>query len=552
MVGIPKVNRCEHCRRRRVKCDEDWPTCGTCRRARKVCSGPPRPVKFIHNGDHAMDADNYRGSERAGLINQNDTASSSRMLLPGDVIEFERAEEDKVTLIQVRQKAAGQGGGTFAKMRRVRPVDLRTPLPGRLSRNCFDHVIARVVCCLQSTAGTEHDITLSITWADLAPRRLYSSAAFAAAICFYIDTWGKAREAVTPFSTTVIDRKAYGKTLGYLRSALRDPKQAYDTGTLAAIALIHKIEVDFDGRRCFATPSSHAAGLYALAAARGPPRLHDELDVHLCFETMTRLMMHVIMNEEDNFYTHTDWMEAMREALQAGVIEHSPYKNLYALGLHLAQWPNLAIESRQFHLNPNPLWGLQIAAKISRLSEELRSFERDKISPLWATGALWTVPDLEAPWSEAYHFMDWPTSQIFIMHATISIAAARMQAAALEYLGKANPQLEQQTLEWSQRIWKSQAYIDRFRLAAIASIASLILSYESATGHTREVILTKFQRVSSPLQGHVATDPVLIKACRIATGRIPYPEPYSSITGAPIVCHGHSGLSRLPSQQIEF
>ncbi|TRX93401.1 hypothetical protein FHL15_005676 [Xylaria flabelliformis] len=501
------------------------------------------------------------------------------MLLPGDFIEFERAEEDKVTLVQVRQKAADHGGGTFAKMRHVRPVDLRTSLPGRISRNCVDHVVAQVVCCLESTAGTEHDIALNITWADLAPRRLYSSSAFAAAISFYINTWEKARQAAAPFSTTVIDRKAYGKTLGYLRSALRDPQQAYDTGTLAAIALIHKIEVDFDGRRCFATPSSHAAGLYALAAARGPPRLHDELDVHLCFETMTRLMMHVIMNEEDNFYTHMDWMEAMREALRAGVVEHSPYKNLYALGLHLAQWPNLAIESRQFHLNPNPLWGLQIAAKISRLSEELHDFEKDKISPLWDIGVLWTVPDLEAPWSEAYHFMDWPTSQVFIMRkstlfcptftiisrssqkqsttklstdmitpdATISIAAARMQAAALEYLGKASPQLEQQTLEWSQRIWKSQAYIDRFRLAAIASIASLILSYESAAGRTREVILTKLQRVSSPLQGYVATDPVLIKACRIATGRIPYPEPYSSITGAPIICHGHSGLSRLPS-----
>ncbi|KAI8950719.1 hypothetical protein F4801DRAFT_548137, partial [Xylaria longipes] len=132
------------------------------------------------------------------------------------------------------------------------------------------------------------------------------------------------------------------------------------------------------------------------------------------------------------------------------------------------------------------------------------------------------------------------------MHASISIVAARIQEAALEHLGKSNPLLERQTLEWSQRIWKSQVYIDRFRLASITSIAPLVMSYESAMGRAREVILTKLQGTNSPVHGHVTTDPVLMKACFIATGRLPYPEPYSTITDVPIICHGHSGLSRPP------
>ncbi|KAI0479801.1 hypothetical protein F4859DRAFT_450364 [Xylaria cf. heliscus] len=469
------------------------------------------------------------------------------MLLPGDLIEFEKAEEDKVTLMRVRQRAAGHGGGTFTKMRRVRPTDLRTSLPAHIPRNCVDNLAAQVVYCLQATAGTEHDLALSITWADLAPQRLYSSAAFCAAISIYMSTWQKACFAAASLPTTVLDRKAYGKALGFLRSALRDPKQTYDAGTLAATALIHRIEVDFDGRRCFSTPSSHVAGLYALTAARGPPRPHDELDVHLCFEIMTKLAMHIIMNEEDNFYTHPEWKVVMRGLLQAGVVEHSPYKDLYALGLQIAQWPDLAVESRQLHLNPNPHSGAQIVAKATRLLEELRDFERDKIRPFWEIGAMWTLPDPEAPWSESYHFIDWPTSQVFIMHASVSIAAARIRAAALDYLGESDPLLGEQILEWSRRIWRSQAYIERFRLAAMTSMASLILSYESATGRTREAILTKLQRANSPRHGHITTDAVLMKACMIATGRLPYPEPYSTITGAPIICHGHSGLSRLPS-----
>lgn len=372
-------------------------------------------MKFVHNGDHAIGVDDYRASGRDEHVGRNETARNSDMLLQSDLIEFEKAEKDKVMLIQVHQKPAGHGGGTFAKMRRVRPADLRTPLGIQIPRNCVDSVAAQVVHCLQATAGTEHDLSLSITWANITPQRLYSSAAFCAAIALYISTWGRARQAIAPFSTTILDPEGYGKTLRFLRSALRDPKQAYDAGTLAAIALIHRVEVDFDGRRSFSTPSSHAAGLYALTAARGPPRLHDELDVRLCFETMTRLMMHMITHGEDNFYTHTNWTKAMRDALQAGIVQNSPYKDLYALILYIAKWPGLAVESRRFHLNPNLLWGAQIASKAAELSEELRDFEIDKIRPFWEKGAVWTVPDPEAPWGEAYHFIDWPTSQVFIM-----------------------------------------------------------------------------------------------------------------------------------------
>ncbi|KAJ2981075.1 hypothetical protein NUW58_g6782 [Xylaria curta] len=415
----------------------------------------------------------------------------SKLLSQDGLVEFEQTQEEGVMVMQVRQKAvAVHGGATFAKMRDMRLIDLRTPLPGRVPHNSADNVAAQLIRCLESTVGTEHDLTLSIAWA-------------------------------------VLDRKEYGKALGLLRSALSDPRQAYDAGTLAAITLIHRIEVGFDGRTCFAM-TSHAAGLYALMAARGPPRLDDELDVHLFFEIMGRMAMYLIMNKEDNIYTHEDWKEVMQKTLQTGIVEHSPYKNLYMLGLHLAQWPDLAIESRRFHLDPSPLWATQIAAKVAKLLEELRDFDRDKIWSFWDTGAMWTVSDLEAPWGEAYHFIDWTTSQVFVMHASISITAARIRAAVLAFLGEEpSMRLEQETLEWSQRIWKSQAYIDRFRIAAMAPVVSLILSYKSATGRAREVILTKLQSVNNfPGRGPVMTDLVLMKACMVATGRPTRLEPY--------------------------
>lgn len=44
------------------KCDEAWPTCGACKRSKKVCPGPPSSkLKFVHNGHHTVA--NYSSDE---------------------------------------------------------------------------------------------------------------------------------------------------------------------------------------------------------------------------------------------------------------------------------------------------------------------------------------------------------------------------------------------------------------------------------------------------------------------------------------------------------
>jgi len=398
------------------QCDEDWPTCGTCRRAKRVCSGPSTSLKFVHNGHHTRESRGHGENNRIEYLNQaREPPGNTAMLLPDDYIEHDKKQEEREMLVQVRHHKAGQAGGTFAKLRPIRPTDLKPSMPGRIPRSSVDNVVAEVVHSLESTAGTELDLGISITWAGLVPKRLYSSPAFCAAIDLFINTWIKARQVAVLSPSSVLDRKAYGKALAYLRSALLDPDQAYDVGTLAATALIHKVEIDFDDRRCFSTPSSHSSGLYALMAARGPPKLNDELDIHLCFEIMGRLTMHMIMNEHDNFYKHENWMRTMQEALQSDVVHGSPFKDFYSLTLTLAQWPDLVMESRRFHLDPDAITAEHIAAKAAKMSEELLKFDIEKIWLLWETKAVWTVPNPQEPWGESYHFVDWSTSQILIM-----------------------------------------------------------------------------------------------------------------------------------------
>lgn len=79
----------------------------------------------------------------------------------------------------------------------------------------------------------------------------------------------------------------------------------------------------------------------------------------------------------------------------------------------------------------------------------------------------------------------------------------------------------------------------QFRFTGSNMVASLTLSFESATGAAREAILDKARDLNPGFESHVLTEAVLMKACMIVTGRLPYPEPFSGLTGTPIVCHGH-------------
>ncbi|KAF2845433.1 hypothetical protein T440DRAFT_472659 [Plenodomus tracheiphilus IPT5] len=46
MVGVPKSTGCLICRKRKIKCDETWPTCLNCRKNGKTCPGPPARHTF--------------------------------------------------------------------------------------------------------------------------------------------------------------------------------------------------------------------------------------------------------------------------------------------------------------------------------------------------------------------------------------------------------------------------------------------------------------------------------------------------------------------------
>lgn len=50
-AGERSANGCAQCRKRKVKCDEQKPTCADCKRLRLTCTWSQRPWKFVHVND---------------------------------------------------------------------------------------------------------------------------------------------------------------------------------------------------------------------------------------------------------------------------------------------------------------------------------------------------------------------------------------------------------------------------------------------------------------------------------------------------------------------
>ncbi|KAI1756225.1 hypothetical protein F4782DRAFT_537988 [Xylaria castorea] len=61
MVGIPRSKGCKTCRRKKIKCDEQRPSCGQCRKGVRECEGYDQPTIFRHStsGDFVKAPDSH-------------------------------------------------------------------------------------------------------------------------------------------------------------------------------------------------------------------------------------------------------------------------------------------------------------------------------------------------------------------------------------------------------------------------------------------------------------------------------------------------------------
>ncbi|KAI0846437.1 hypothetical protein F5Y00DRAFT_145610 [Daldinia vernicosa] len=472
MVGVPRSKRCQRCKRIKIKCDENWPTCTPCLRAGIVCSGPPNLTKFIHTSSNSSATDEVRGGDVT-------TQLTTRARPIGN-------------LESIRQRGL-PGGASFGHFR------FAPDGPRKNLTTVAERVAARLVGYL-SHENAPWDILASCGYIKHLPARLGESAALRDCVALMSSTWINSRRGLA--STQLLDSNLYVKALRTLQRAINDPHQQLSSETLAAATILERLELIFDTQRPHHR-SRHWEGIQTLMIKRGPPNPRDHLDVHLAFENHAALISHWLVTGGENFYLSSPWKEAIQQSFLA--VEHSvssEQADCYSVGYYYGFWPGLVQEFRLVAGNPDvnsqQIHALALHDKVAVLAADITCIGEPIILRIYSVGDILEQTDPKSPIGMKLYFGNLHRMSFFISYVMIRMIFNRILHHLTVILKQPDPALEEEHRNLCRKMWTCIPFIKGLGMvASIAFIPQLYMSYEGAGGNEKGYLLDNIMEILS-------------------------------------------------------
>ncbi|KAJ2969959.1 hypothetical protein NUW58_g9841 [Xylaria curta] len=443
MVGVPKSKRCTFCKARKTKCDENWPTCGTCARAGKICSGARNTFKFVVNGSH---------NELAHGANRTE-----------NVLRTERLP------------LASSGASSTARQRHVFMLDPKHMPPLEPATTC---------------AYWE-------PFFPLIPQHLSSgNTALGHAVELLLGAWTNSRRGLP--SGTWLDLNTYNRAIGSLKTALDDANLEQLNNTLTALCVLQKTEVLYDFNRG-SNQENHAAGLIAVINRRGPRQPMTKMALHVTFESIFHMLQEDIRQERESDFHTLEWMTSLKEAIDDSDIP-TVLKHLYCLWVDMTAWPGLARLVRLLRLNPSDTrTARELHLRATSLAERLRHEDETTLASLAEKGDITKVENTTRPdlFPKCYKFADFPTAKLFSSHALFSIITYRCLQEADSVLARTDPSIDRQARRFSVRTWMAYPWLRSQTPLAVDFTGSLVFSYEAGNKEEREFCIKSLREMDS-------------------------------------------------------
>ncbi|KAI8959888.1 hypothetical protein F5Y11DRAFT_358847 [Daldinia sp. FL1419] len=526
MVGIPKSNRCTFCKLRKTKCDENWPTCGACARAGKVCSGARNNFKFVVNGCH----NESTNPDTTSIVSED-----------GHRIQSQRprgASSNGTMIVDMKEYTAAMGTGTFHRMRLTRPhrpgnakcsrpspspAPSPTPPPAMCAS---DQLAAQLVYCLESASGTGRDMLIWGPSVWMIPRRLGSeSPVLRDTVKLVVASWSNSQRGV--LSPQVwLDLRLHTQALGSLRRALQDPAQDVVTDTIAAQWLLQKLELTYDFERG-ANQERHAAGLTAVVSRGGHWQGFDELGLHATFDSFFNMLQEDVRLGRDCVFMNPEWAASFRQAIDLNTTR-PVLKSLYRLWVEMTAWPTLVRLVRMLCQDPtDTMTAAELVLRARPVIEYLERESETTLKSLMDLGEIKETGNLLNPdlFPTCYEFREIDTAKLFYTHAMSSIVIYRALQEANLVLENHNPNVMKRCKEYSKRIWMTYAWMSAQIPLAVEYTAALVFSYESANEEEREFCLRslgdlEYYRRPPPVGRWI--DATVMANVKGYTGRMPF------------------------------
>ncbi|VUC37142.1 unnamed protein product [Clonostachys rosea] len=367
MVGVVRSLACQNCKNQRIKCDENWPTCGKCLRRGFKCPGPSNLIRFVDGSTYLR---NDKGSKALA------TTPKTQKELPPASSSNAAASTARTTILESRpindRGIYLPASNTHSSYRKFRLLSV----PARLASTPEDRVGSQLVSSLQ---GDEY-LAGIFTLLQHMPARVSHSPCLRDAISLFCSTY----ECLQRGGSTSMDVKIlrdYGKSLRTLRRTL-EGKQAGDLETFAAVALISRSESVFN-------PTwnpfnrSHAEAIVAFVAQRGLPKADYDFHSEILFQALEDLMFYSLGKGVAPIYDKSPYKEAIAEAML----------RFFAPALRPYATPLIRILMEYF-------------TKAPRLLSKVQRINRDSTSPLMRDLAIKIVNALDVDTDRARNALD--------------------------------------------------------------------------------------------------------------------------------------------------
>lgn len=511
MVGVPRSKRCERCKRIKIKCDETWPTCTPCLRAKVPCSGPPNLTKFVNNGRHTAAPEDSIESEL--------------------VVQFVSPGQKMKNLKSIRQQGLPNG----AQLGHFR---LSADEPRKNLTTVADRVAARFVGHL-THEGAAWDMLATTGYNKHIPIRITESAALRDSVALLCSAWTNSRRNV-PLDQ-IIDPNLYGKALRSLNRSLLDHQLQLRCETLAAASLLERIELLFDTHRPYHR-TRHSFGISNLMMARGPPNPNDDLDVHLALDNHSSMVSHWLVHGGENFYLTPAWAEVIqptKSMLERTVsAERLP---CYTIGYFFGFWPGLVHEYRRIANQPDEVRKQELAMdfrdRVAMMGVKVMDIGEPMIEKALLARRLLELPDPENPIGEKFHFKSMDLLSAVMAYGMMRTILNRLQYQATELLGDPDTLLEIEHHNICKLTWMCIPFIRGLGMIPCMMFTSMVfLSYEGAYEVEREYLLDAMMELASynrryP-QDKVAVEHIILHTAKAWTGRTTFaPSIQAAATG---------------------
>ncbi|KAF2445817.1 hypothetical protein P171DRAFT_443417 [Karstenula rhodostoma CBS 690.94] len=328
MVGVPKSTGCAICRKRKVKCDETWPSCINCRKNGKICPGPPSRHTFKDSGLQRDNKSNIiKTKQRAAAQDQVHQKTPAHLAHPkakrsdtgAVVLKFRISPtEDK----RERGKGPSKGHSKVAHSSNLPMSNLYSPL-----QTSPHDGLARALIEAMETDETGYSISDFGPFMYEVPRRVGHNAALDAAVACLLRTCS------AMLSTKTLDDlqtpKYYLAAVQRLQRSLEDRVDGMSSNTLCAAVILSLVEA-LAGPRLDNSYLAHVGGAGRLLEIQGPETCRDDFAKEILRFTRGGIIVTSIYKSEPPFLSSPGWREVAFDNTDS-----SPEERLYTEVLHL-------------------------------------------------------------------------------------------------------------------------------------------------------------------------------------------------------------------------